>query len=153
MCSLVSTIESAFAGIRCPATDNIDTGECPESLDIRAMLEEDHWRFLSARQLRGISCYFLTPAAIHYLLPAWMIATINDYKEADVIPDQLIDLFDVMARQPAGNKRELAQVVEFLTSEQRIAIHLFLRYLHDEYREDFEFAQVHPGELADHFSK
>lgn len=88
-------IESAFIGVPYPGDDNIaDHLNCPECDAVRRYFKGKHWRDLSFPDLHAFheALPLLTPEALHYFLPGYMRASINNWDQVDMIPYSVISI-------------------------------------------------------------
>jgi len=83
----------AFADVSRPHNDDIaHHADCLECDEIRAYLRGKNWEDLSFPELRGCQALaLLTPAAFRYYLPGYMLATLSDWSEADMIPMGIVE--------------------------------------------------------------
>ncbi len=121
------TIEEAFAKTPRPKGKLVDTDAWDEGTS--KYFANKTWRGHPVRDLRyheGSMCFF-TPEAHRYFLPAFMIATLENPKEADVIPDNIIFHFSKYD-DPFWQKR----IAQFSPPE-RAAIAAFINAVADNY--------------------
>jgi len=88
-------IETAFADVPYPGDDNIaDHQDCLECDEVRAFFRGKSWRDLKFPELRDYSqsLPLFTPQAFHYFLPGYLLATMNDWQEADLVPYGVITI-------------------------------------------------------------
>jgi hypothetical protein len=132
-------IEKAFADVPYPGDDNIaGHRDCLECDDIRAFFRGRSWRGLKIQELRGLPLPLLTPEALHYFLPGYMLACLDDWKLANTIPYGVIALGGY--RDDALNvRKEARETRKKFTPSQREAIAAWLR----------ELAENGPPELRD----
>ncbi len=133
-------IQHAFQDVRYPGDDNLvalgreATGE-PAS--IAARLKGKKWSDLDTEEIiwHQASLSMLLPAALHYYLPAFLIASLE--------PDKVGFVFDALlwtlspSFYEGGSTARFDELVRLLSDEQRIAIRLFFDYARDTYPQDF----------------
>ena len=86
-------IEAAFAEVPYPGDDNIgDDMSCGECKDIAEHFRGTTWgdHFLAELQKQQSALSFFSPEALQYFLPAYMIASMGHWKEADMIPSSIL---------------------------------------------------------------
>jgi Family of unknown function (DUF6714) len=122
-------IEEAFAEVPYPGDDNIaDHLDCLECDEIRAYFRGKSWRDLKFPELRAFheSLPLFTPEAFHYFLPGYMLATLDDLEQAEMIPYSIITIGGYP--DDASNAKEEAQENrKRFTESQRRAIAAWLR--------------------------
>lgn len=131
MYNIIDLIGTAFSDILYPGDERIVNGSDLESMEIAAFFKGRHWRELRVAQLSNAQCeslYFMSPAAYQYYLPGYMIVSLRDYENADVVPfyvfRSLMPEYDI---QYSGRSSHLNQ--DMFSSKQRYAIVQFLRSL------------------------
>jgi hypothetical protein len=84
-------IEAAWHEVPYPGDDKIFTPASYDDENIISYFGGTSWRGHEAANLRAHSSAFtfFTPEAFHYWLPAFMIASIQNPEEADVVVDQI----------------------------------------------------------------
>ncbi len=134
-------IARAFDDVSYPGDDEIAhcyPGDCNfEQLDLIKRFKGKHWKKVNLTTLHNSSTSFFTPHAFRFYLPAYMLLSIDEYKEADVIPDEIVCSLDPVFNQKSGRTEKFNETIKLLTTEQRSAIRLFLEYLRDRHGEDF----------------
>src|SRR5689334_6156359 len=94
--TLRESIESAFGDVPHPGDDNITRhAGCLECAEIADYFRGKSWRGHSMQGLWRIrdALPLLTPEALHYFLPAFMLAVLDAPDEADVTPEAIIGTF------------------------------------------------------------
>ena len=160
---LINLITEAFKDTPYPGNNNIAIHERDlefESLDEFIGLD---WRditvnFLSPKHTSSLC--FMTPVAYLYYLPAYMLASIEDYEESDLIPDNLVSDFTLPKQQELDelsafiynitqNEKDITRFnideekawfterTNSFSDEQKNAIYQYLKYLNDEHAEDY----------------
>jgi hypothetical protein len=125
------SIEKAFADVPYPGDDQIaDHKDCPECDDIKTHFRGKNWRGHSVEELQQYqsALSLFTPQALKYFLPAFMLASLGAWREADDIPSSI--MFMCLPPEPeedAGMKQHWRERFELLTSMQRKAIAAYLQ--------------------------
>jgi hypothetical protein len=126
-------IEAAFADAQPPDERNITVCNCVECNEIAATFQGKHWNEIPLDLLRYNSeamCFF-TPEAYRYYLPAYMMASLQDYIAADTITEFIV--YGLIAPAEASRVQVYRQKMEGFTSLQRNAIESFLQFLKAQY--------------------
>ncbi len=140
MQALRQEIATVFADVPYPGDDRIVDGNNPYDLEAAALaaaFKGKHWKQLTPQELRYHGLAFLSPEALHFYLPAYLIGSLYDYGETtytDILPSTVLSLtladggtaLDKMLRQ-----RDLKRVAVFTPAQKR-AIRSFLEYVRDE---------------------
>jgi hypothetical protein len=86
-------IRKAFADISYPGDDDIaHHTDCLECDEIRAYFRGKSWDEIKFPELREYQALaLLAPAAFRYFLPGYMLATLSDWNEADMIPMGIVE--------------------------------------------------------------
>ena len=93
-----------------------------------------HWREVPLGVLvrHYDACHLMRPEAYRFYLPAYMLACVENYVEADLIPD-----FVVSSLVPGRSPLSRASLRALFTPEQRRAIGHFLEYLREVCPENY----------------
>jgi len=132
-------IEEAFAQRAYPGDAHLVKGVGDEEEEILRDMAGKHWRDLSAKFLRlhQDALFFLSPEGFRFFLPGYLIASIVDPAEADVIPGCLFVVLFPPREDQADNAGLLQKGwedrVNGLTEEERQAIRSWLEYEMDDY--------------------
>jgi hypothetical protein len=140
--ALVHLVEQAFADVPDPGDDArlIEPGADGHYRETLAST----WRGLKWRNIDAAwlaregedALIFMTPASVHYFMPAFLVAAVVAYEAMDVAVDTLVS---VLAPRPASDERrhrfDAIQVT--FTVAQAHAIAEVLRWLHDTRAADF----------------
>ncbi len=96
-----------------------------------------HWRDLSPQTVIGYpeALSVFTPESFRFFLPAFLLVCIEHYKEADVIPGNLVSGFQ--PRRDPRDQGRLQSRLDALSPDQRKAVSRVLEYLQREHGEDF----------------
>lgn len=136
-------IEQAFADVPYPGDGNIVTrGELMdlERVDVERAFKGKHWRDVLASPVEFLRYHNsalsdFTPEGYHFYLPAYVIATAENYAHVDVVSDNVVFSLKSHGRSPeslAFYQERMAR----LTSAQRNAIKLFLEFLREQHPGD-----------------
>ncbi|RKH44349.1 DUF6714 family protein [Corallococcus llansteffanensis] len=124
-------IENAFADVPRPADDRIayapDAWETPELLsDFRGQ----HWKDLPVERVRQHAAHLslLSPEALPYYLPAYLLAALTDFDVRDFLLSQL----SIPDESNPDLRRDFQRRFDVLSSAQRNAIQAFLRRMGEE---------------------
>lgn len=123
-------IEIAFADVPYPGDDNIaDHQNCPECDDVQAFFRGKSWRDLKFPELRDFhsSLPLLTPQAFQYFLPGYMLATMGNWDQAEMIPYGILSIGGYSDETDAVQERR--EDAEIFNQKQREAIVAYLREL------------------------
>jgi hypothetical protein len=140
-------IEAAFDPLNYPGDGNIvydNSGDHLECNEIRALFAGRHWREMPLETVlhhpEALSAF--TPEAFRFFLPAFLLAALFHFDEADVLPESIVSGF----RRPRHSYDETRQRerLQILTPDQTRAICGFIDFLEQEHGEGFL-----PGELED----
>lgn len=141
--SLRQQIERSFESTEYPGHDKLvydNTGYHLECSEIATAFKDKHWKDIPLDLLRyhSAALSFFTPEAYSFFLPAYLLATLDDYFEADVIPGSVIfSLIPPTDPQDVAIYGELSRRrLQALRPEQREAIRSFLEFLKREHPED-----------------
>ncbi len=135
---LKRVIEAAFKDIPYPGDHNItDEDYCLDDKEVADALRGRHWRevsvdYIAEHPFLRSTLVFLNPAALRFYLPAFMIAIIDDYIEADVLSGFLLRELTPDSHKPSS---EFVEKFGSLTSEQSHAVRLYLEYMLEEHPE------------------
>lgn len=144
MQALKQEIAAAFADVPYPGDDGLVDGNNPYDLEAVALVaafKGKHWKQLTPQDLRYHELAFLSPEALHFYLPAYLIGSLYDYGQTtygDIIQSTVFSLMledgdtaqDQMLRQ-----RDLKRFAVFTPTQKR-AIRSFLEYVRDELPEE-----------------
>jgi len=142
------SIESAFADVPYPGDDRIaDHQDCPECDDIRAHFRGASWRGHTVDELQQYQSALplFTPQAFQYFLPAFMLVSLGDWRQADDIPFSI--MYMCLPPEPdkdAGLQQHWRERFEMLTLRQREAI---AAYLQEWAGSDSPFVEAHAKDI------
>ena len=136
-------IEEAFANTPYPGDDNIGWGDRDDEREIEQALRGRHWRELTLEFIYSYRQFisFLTPAALRFYLPAFMLATLNHYSEVDTLSNSLI--FNLAPPEDKDDDMQeyfSARASKFNHVEQK-AILAFLETYLPLHPEDFDYGE------------
>lgn len=130
-------IVSAFAEVEYPGdsflVDMNPHGFNHEQEDLLNAFRGKHWRDLTLKELHNTGLFFFTPQGFHYFLPAYLIVSIEDYEDADVLPFETISSLQSELSAESGRTDKFERTVRLFTPSQREAIREFLMYMRDEH--------------------
>jgi len=145
-------IESAFSRERYPGDSHLTQGPSMEAAELREFLRGKRWRDLQLEELvrNRESIFFMTPEALRYYIPAFLIASVRHYADSDQIPSTLLFLLDQLAMNNSDYQSRFRERFESFSDSERAAIRAFLEYIRDTHLEDFpssagkdQVSQVH----------
>ena len=90
----------------------------------------------------GSDLSFLTPKAISYYLPAFMIYCIEDPDNADELLDRLLSFLLNLCNDLElylWTEKRRQTFLKYLSSDQKDIVELYIEYMFQEYPEDFLF--------------
>lgn len=79
----------------------------------------------------------MTPAAIRYYIPAFLIASIRHYDDSDQIPSPLLFLLNPFAMNDSNYHSSFRERFDLFDDSQKSATKAFLEYLSEAHPEDF----------------
>jgi hypothetical protein len=140
--TLVRAIDDAFANTKYPGDDRLvyDTsGRHSECNQTAEDFKGKQWTELSFGFLRAHcdSIFFLTPEAYRFYLPAYLLASVLRYREADVIPSNIV--YSLTPPREGADTSIFRERAEYFDRNQRKAIKSFLEFLQAEHGSDFPF--------------
>ncbi len=136
---LIKRIESAFREEKYPGDDGLTHGSSMEAVEVGDFLRARRWQDLRLGELarNHASLFFMTPEALRYYIPAFLVAAVRDYDDSDQIPSSLLSLLSPFALNDSDYQTRFRQRYELFNDSQRDAIRAFLEYLRDTHSEDF----------------
>jgi hypothetical protein len=134
---LARQIGEAFRDVPYPGDSCLTEGASSEAVDIADFLKGRRWQDLRLDELvrNHESVFFMTPEAIRYYLPAFLVVSVLHYQGANPIPSTL--LFLLRLPKDAEDRSRFQTRFRSFGKPQRDAIKAFLEYLRDEQAEDF----------------
>jgi hypothetical protein len=128
--SLSELIQEAFAEVPYPGDDRIADHDCPECEEVREYFRGKRWCDLQFPELRdrSESLPLLTPEAFRYFLPGYMLATLANWDEADMIPYGIIAIGGHPGDTPE-RKEAARKILNLFTPVQRQAVAAYLEEL------------------------
>ncbi len=149
-----ASIEEAFADVPYPGDDNITNcgykenfgSACWECIEIADYFRSKTWHSHKVKDLRyhEAALNLFTEEALHYYLPAFVLAELEDPEEADVIYDGLIFIFT-----PSGSSGA-KENVQLLSPAQR---KVMIEYFQDCLEEGGEYLDGHISQAIDALSQ
>ena len=130
--ALREQIIAAFEDTPHPGDDNISVGTCDDE-GTAAYFSGKTWRGHTPEVLRwhDSSLRFFTPEAFRYFLPAYMLGTLEDPEEADVVPGSIWSSL-LVERHLYDPQIDCEPRQGSLSPPERQAVAEFVRYLSDE---------------------
>jgi Family of unknown function (DUF6714) len=144
--ALVNQIQAAFETEPYPGDDrlvNSRGGYHLEANQIAAAFQGKHWRQLDLRFLfpQRQSLYFFTPEAFRFFLPAYLLASLGGKRVATDVRETV--LFSLMPPKKGSKEWDwFAARIEPLSSEQKMAITEFLKYLQRHFGHRLRFGEI-----------
>lgn len=143
--ALKQEIATAFADVPYPGDDAIVDGHNPYDLESETLAKAfrgKHWKQLTPLELRNNELVFLSPKALPFYLPAYLLGSLNDY--GDTTYGSILEhtVFSLMltdgdtAEERMSRQREQKRFAA-LTPAQKRAIRSFLEYARDELPDEF----------------
>ncbi|MCF2145864.1 hypothetical protein IQ276_005190 [Desmonostoc muscorum LEGE 12446] len=134
---LILDIEKAFSNVEYPGDDEIvydNTGYHLECNEIKEVLKGKDWRSLSLDMLRyhAEGLFFLTPEGYRFYLPAYLLASIRSYREADMIPTTIVHSLNAPQEQDSEMAPFSSRISNF-NQDQKTVIKRFLEFLRTKY--------------------
>lgn len=129
---LKEKITEAFRHVPYPGDDHLITNQSPfwhEQQELGQMLRGRPWTSLRLVDVHNTSATMLTPEAFHYYIPAYMLAVIDDYEDADVLPEYTFGWLDPVDTKIHPTDEWFARFFSLLGAEQRAAIGEYMRFL------------------------
>ncbi|WP_425389086.1 DUF6714 family protein [Cylindrospermum stagnale] len=101
------------------------------------------WKKIPLETLRynADSLFFFTPQAYRFYLPAYLLASIQFYREADIITNNFVHSLTAPEEQGSEMKRFFFRV-SFFSLTQKSAIRSFLKFLLTEHSGDFPLGDI-----------
>ena len=138
---LIQMISDAFSDTHYPGDENIvydNSGNDPESVEIAQDFRGLKWQDVPNATLawnKG-SFGFFTVEALRYYFPAYLLISVTDYIEADVIP---LNIFGKVTPPEDSEEKSEAfhHFINGFSREQKQAIKMFLMYMHENYEADY----------------
>jgi hypothetical protein len=136
---LARKIRDAFSTNDYPGDDKLVVGDDPESLQIRDVFKGKRWEEipLSVLDYHYSSLSFFSPEAYRYYLPAFLLASVLNYRSAGMVP--LSTILSLIAPKKQGKMMMdwFLGRVSGLTPAQKAAIREFLEFMYLEHGSDF----------------
>ena len=142
---LIERIKTAFATAPYPGDDNIaldPSGEDPESEQIAAHFKKVRWEgvnFVFLQSYKGdesAALNFMSPDAFRYYLPAFILVSLERFRDSDLVPDAVISALTLPDRGDPLYKYKYDRIKGFSPDQAR-AIRAFLEYMIKSHKNDF----------------
>jgi hypothetical protein len=133
---LAKEIESAFQDVTYPGDDNLVYDNSGRYWDVREAAQafkSQHWKTIPLKVIVSNRDHlpFLTPAAFHFFLPAFLLASLLHPVEADTLNDNLIYLL-TPPDETDRRKNWLLSIANKSSSEQKAVIIAFMKFKMEE---------------------
>ena len=135
-------IEVAFGHSDPPTPSSLVSGESIEAQQIRDFFVAKTWQQITLSSLQnqyigdGSAClWFMTPEAVAYYLPSYLLLSCLEYYEADAISSEFVFK---LAQVACGEVNNISVGLERMTAAQNTVIARALRYI------ETEFESQHP---------
>jgi hypothetical protein len=137
--NVAKQVENAFGEVPYPGNDRLVEGSSSETIEVENFLRDRRWQELQFADLinNHESLFFMTPEAIRFYLPAYLIVSLLHYEKADRIPGSVMFLLRPPLPHDTDSQSRFEARFGPLSRPQRNAIQAFLKYLHEEHPEDF----------------
>jgi hypothetical protein len=141
--ALKQEIEAAFAGVPYPGDEHIAYSNIDfDGSRVAAAFKGKHWKELTPDELHWNEMNFLSPAGLHFYLPAYLLASLEDYNgtlNEDIRPLSVYGLTLNDEDTPRNRRIRESQLKEFaaFSPAQKRAIRAFLEYARDEWTDEF----------------
>jgi hypothetical protein len=137
---VVHEIEEAFRDVTYPGDGCLTKGYSSEAfhiINIANWLKGRRWQDLPLEELvrSHESLFFMTPQAIQYYLPAFLLASVLHYHEADPVPSTV--LFFLTFPKNDEDRSRFRDQFHLFTKSQGDSIRAFLEFIRDKYPEDY----------------
>lgn len=148
-------IRDAFRVAAYPGDSNIVYDlRYPDCREIAAAFKGKHWGDVPLELLLGSheSLSFFTDEAFRFYLPAYLLAAIERYEDADIIP--LYVLFSLRPSRKGEEEARFLARMEGFSTVQREAIRSFLRFMAHAHAADFpsnDLTRDEPSLLLEQF--
>ena len=132
-------VEEAFTNVPYPGDDKIGfigphTGTASAE-EVQIIFKGKHWKELLQKPNRWFRSHYwvfssLTPSAYHFFLPAFIIKSVTDEKDLDLVPDWIV--YNLIPPPKKYNKSLMPIYVDRMAKfnlKQKRALIIFLKYL------------------------
>ena len=129
--ALREVIESAFADVQYPGDDQIVACDCQECVEIRDYFRGRTWRGHSPKRIahfRAALSSFFTEEAVHYFLPAFLLAALDSDDAAGIVFEGIHHKLIFPDGHKPRHLEEFVRRIERLTAAQRDALVQFLQH-------------------------
>lgn len=132
-------IEGAFSRESYPGDNHLTEGSSLEAGDVSSFLKGRRWQDFRVEELarNHESLFFMTPEAVRYYIPAFLIASVRHYDDSDKIPSTLLFFLNPFSMTDSNYQSRFKQRFEPFTDSERSALIAFLEYIRDTHAEDF----------------
>lgn len=138
--TLLEEIEAAFGDLSIPAEGDVvydNSGYHLECNQVREKFRGRHWRDLTTEFLNEDpqALFFFSPVGFRFFVPAFVRASIQDYENADTLPDVVVH--SLTKPDDPGLVSWHRARLQALSARQRQALEKSLSFLLKEHGEDF----------------
>jgi hypothetical protein len=132
-------IRRAFSAAPYPGDNRLTQGSSLEATQVSNFLKGRRWQDLGVEELalNHESLFFMTPEAIRYYIPAFLIASVRHYDDSDKIPGTLLFFLNPCAMTDSEYASRFRERFDVFDHSERGAITAFLEFLRDMHSEDF----------------
>lgn len=154
--ALKREIEAAFADVPYPGDEHIAYSNIDaDGSKLAAAFKGKPWKELTAHDLHWHEMAFLSREGLHYYLPAYLLASLEDHSGTlfeDIRPFTVYGLTLMDEDSPRSRRLRESQSKEFeiFTSAQKRAIRSFLEYARDAWADEFT-AEDSPKKALDRY--
>lgn len=135
-------IEEAFSDVPYPGYENLVHLQRPEDIDVAEHFKDVKWQdwkddpsqFLTMKL--NADLFLLSKEAYRYYLPLYMIQALIDFKNADLLPGEIISSLASSRNNPAQNIY-VSRRIALMTPSQLKAILSYLEYFKREHGDAF----------------
>ena len=134
---LIADIEEAFRHVPYPGDGRIVAApHSPEPAEIAEVFRGRDWRDLSVAFLfhyhASLSCF--TPEAFRYYLPAYLLAIIRNFDEADILSVKV--MYDLTPPSEAHYNPDFSERTSVLAEREREVVASFVAFFLDEHGDE-----------------
>lgn len=136
-------VNDAFGSSTPPDASQLVRGNNIEALQVKDFFAGKYWQEITLRSLQhdyigdgGACLWFMTPAAVAYYFPAYLLIACLDYFEADAISGEFVSK---LVRSARGEPSNISDALGMMTPSQNAAIAYALDFIYSNYESE-EFA-------------
>jgi hypothetical protein len=142
---VIERIAMAFKDVAYPGDQNITDGHSVEAHQVASLLRGKRWSDIDIELLQQYDevadlsslPFFLSPAAFHYYLPAFLTVTLSNPREFGMLADTLVSTLGPVTNAATRDiiRRATARTAS-LTDDQTHCVIEYLRYLRSLHASD-----------------